>query len=197
MSKITLLVLGTFLIVSCGGSSGGGSGSGGGVQGRDFTGLWRVSGVLCFNSSGAVTSTYNLAGGASTFEWTINGNNTTETYFNGSCRTNLSQTYVFTQTQDAGSGVTAGTTQKGGGTASITTGQGSCSYTYNITKSSGSDITPTTLSITYSNGQTTSSGSSIYAHVSSSTPPALLTPTILQVVGSPTDVCYLVFGQVS
>jgi hypothetical protein len=187
------------LVAACG-SGGDSSPSSGGssIQGKNFTGVWRVSGVMCLNSSYQLTSSYAVAAGSSTYQWEINGNSSTEVMVSSSsCRTNLTSSVVFTETSQS-SALSVGNLSFGSFSAAIPTGQGSCSYTFNLTKTSGATITPTTITSSYNNGQVISGPiNANYIYSSTSNPPTLLMSTVIQVVGSPTDACFLVFDSMN
>jgi hypothetical protein len=200
MHKILVVILSVFVIAGCGGGAGGGAlpgGTGSTISGANLSALWRFARVECYTSGLSLTSMYTLAAGDSVSDWLVVGNNTTSTIVNtSSCRTEISRSYTFTPTGSLGS-VSYGTFSGSSGSANITTGQGSCSYTFSLSKVSGGNITPTSLSISYTNGQFLSAGTGEYVYFPSLSPRALAIPSIIQVVGSPSDVCFLVYESVT
>lgn len=196
--RVLFSLLALVLLANCGGgtpSLPGGTGST--ILGENLSALWRFSRVECYTSGLSLTSMYTLAAGNSVSDWQVVGNSTTSTILNTSaCRTEISRSYTFTQTGSLGS-VTYGTYSSGSGSANITTGQGSCSYTFSLSKVAGGDITPTSLSLSYTNGQSLAAGTGEYVYFPSLSPRALAIPSIIQVVGSPSDVCFLVYESVT
>lgn len=189
------------LLASCGGSGGGSvntpPGNDSTIQGQNLTGVWRFSSVECYDNNLSLTSYYTLGAGNPVSDWSINGNSTTSSTLNSStCRTDITRNIVFTPNTTT-STYTYGTLAAGAGTASIPTGQGSCSYNYTLTKVSGGDINPTSISATYTNGQSLAASNGEYVHFQTLSPNALAIPSIIQVVGAPTNVCFLVYIKVA
>lgn len=193
LSRLILVAGFCVFVNSCGINTG----SGTAAQGQDLSGVWRFSGVECYSNGMVLTSHYNLGAGNPVTDWTITGNSTQSSVLNSStCRTDISRNYTFTPDTTT-STYTYGTMRSGVGTASIVTGQGSCSYTFTFTKVSGADINPVSYSASYTNGQSLAAGTAEYFYFSNSSPNELAIPSIIQVVGSPTDVCLLVYVRIS
>lgn len=202
MSKITLLVLGTFLIVSCGGSGGGG-GTGATttpgnesstVTGVNLSGTYSLLGIECYSDTTLGTLVSQATTNPSpTYGVVISGNNTATTWNDGVCRTNISNTYVFTQAGTL-SGGAYGTYNSSAGSISIPTGQGSCTYTLSWTLASGSaTISPASLTDTAVNGGSTSAQSGVYINLNSG---YLVTEASgLSAQGYPSSICFWIYDK--
>lgn len=178
------------LIMGCSQSGGGGSSNGPALQGTDMSGSWRMTQVSCFDSSFEnVTASATIAAGSATSTATINKNTLVEESFGtGGCRVNFNRSAVFNIVEGDRSGG-YGTGSFGATNAEVTTGA-SCSGTVNLTVTQGS-MTPTTFTSTYTNGQSVAARD--FEFLTTSTTFAM--PSLIQVDGSPTDICLLIYQK--
>jgi hypothetical protein len=174
---------------ACGGDSGTTSNSQS-IQGLNLSGSWRWIGVECYNSTFSTrTAVATIAAGSYSSTTTINGNTATVQAINASgCALSYSNSIVANLTNgDSSGGI--GTLTEGSASATISTG-GSCSFSANLTVASGS-ISPTSISTSYNQGQNISGNTYEFIY----NPPYLGIPSTLQVPGSPTNICLLIYQK--
>ncbi|MBX2988321.1 MAG: hypothetical protein KF802_10540 [Bdellovibrionaceae bacterium] len=190
-SVMSLVV--TVCLTACGGGGFGG-GSGGSsetaIEGLDLSGTWRFAGVECYDSSlqnptaGGIPSTSSPVGTS-----VIKGNQLiSEDLSLGTCKISMNRRIVAKlQAGNASGGYGLG--KFGATTASVTPGS-SCSVSTSFDMITG-NITPTTLSSTYTQGQLVPEQDFEFLL----NPPYLAFTSLIQVVGRPTDICFLIMRR--
>lgn len=173
------------LLVGCG-KGGGGGASSTSVEGTDYSGTYEFSGVECYNSSlTQLTSVYLSAASSPTERLAISGNTASTTDTAAGCSTQEQSKVVFTR-QGTEYGTFTVTSR------SVTTSPGgSCTLNFSLTKNSGSDLTSTTFSATYSNNSNPAGLTGEYLRNTSTGAIGLLSS--LKVNGSPSDLCFLIY----
>lgn len=188
--KVQYLLVSILAIYFCGcsnGSSSGSSSQGSTITELDLTGTWRFAGVECYDSSMNVTAAGIPSSDSSVSTTTISGNvSATETLGIGSCKIVTNRSIVANLTEGNSSGG-AGTGSFG--TGSITTQSSkSCSTSITFQMISGS-INPSSLSETFTNGDSLSQQSFQFLI----NPPYFAITSLIQVIGRPSDICFLIY----
>lgn len=188
--KIMTLVLILVFIIGCGNSGSSGSTSAATtVEGADYSGSYRLAGVECYNSSlSTLTASATLGSGSSTGTLTITGNtlkskSTSQT----GCISTTNAKIVFTAKSS-----TIGTVAITGQSTTTST-EASCPYTYSLSAVSGGTITPSSFSTSVTHNGTPSDVNADYVRNSSNSAVGLL--SVLQVSGSSSDLCFLVYQK--
>ena len=171
------------LVTGCGSDSGS-------IQGKDFSGTYRLSAVECYGSSSMTA--YGVFSGSSPNEtMSITGNSFDSTVTSSSCTYRSNGTMVFTEESSSGA-ASSGTLALTTNATTVTTG-GTCTHTYTWTLSSGSGtITPSSFSSTVSTTSTPSSTNVSFLYDPSG---YMLIFTSLQVSGQPSDLCFLSYQK--
>ena len=192
--KVQVLVLKTaaciftlLSITACGGGGGGASSAGSGVTpvvGTDVTGSYRAVGVECYNNSlSALTAVATIATGYT--ETLVINKNAYESVSNSSgCSSRENGRIVYDSTA-----YTAAISNRTTTTASLTT----CSHTVNFTATLGS-ISPS--SITSGVDHNGTRVDQTFSAFKSTSTGAIGLLSVIQVVGAPTDICFLVYQQI-
>lgn len=186
------------ILASCGGSGSGGPGSvpsgNDSVTGVNLSGTYTLHSLECYSDStlSTLVAQANINPSPS-YGLVITGNNTSTTWNDGICQTNIANTYVFTQA-GALAGGTYGTYNSTAGNISIPSGQGSCTYTLTWTLGAGSaNISPSSLTDTAVNGGTTTPQSGVYLNLNSG---YLATQTsLVSAQGYPSGVCFVIYDR--
>jgi hypothetical protein len=173
--------------VACGGG-GGGSSSGGSadvpVVGTDVTGSYRAVGVECYNSSATVLKAVATVDSGYTETLTIS-KNSYEGYSNSTgCSSRETGRIVYDSTA-----YTVSISNRKTTTASFST----CSHTMNLTASLGT-ISPTGITAAVNHNATEPDRTfSAFKNTSNG---AIGLVTFIQVVGSPSDICFMIYQQI-
>jgi hypothetical protein len=189
----TMMILGlTTLLMACSGGGGSGDGGSGGttIEGLNLTGTWRFAGIECYDSSFQnLTAVGTPSASSSVGTNSIQGNQlASEDLGTGSCKVLMNRKIVANlQAGDANGGYGTG---KFGVTTASTTPSSSCSLSLSFDMISGS-ITPATVNSTYTQGQSLPEQSFEFVI----NPPYLAFTSLIQVVGSPTDICMLIYQK--
>ncbi|MDZ4081592.1 MAG: hypothetical protein U1E10_01530 [Bdellovibrionales bacterium] len=180
-------VLSIATLAACGGGGGGSSAAGSGVVavvGTDVTGTYRAIGVECYNNTlSTLTAVASIAAGY-TETLTINKNAYEVTINTTGCSSRENGRLVYNSTD-----YTAALTNRTTTTAS----QGTCSHAVNFSASLGS-VSPNSFTAAV-NHNGTEVDRTVSAFKSTSTGAIGIFSTI-QVVGSPSDLCFLVYQQI-
>lgn len=182
----TLIILSSVLFLSACGSSGGGSSASGvtaasAVQGTDHSGTYRLTAVQCYSSTGAPTTTA-VPSGANT-QINIQGNSFTSSNLTSNCTLTGTGQIVF----DAST-----STEKLSGYHVATSTGGSCSETISFASQMGGTISPTSLTVTYANGQAVPDSTGSYSVDSSGN---VYLFTTLQDSVSTSDLCFFKYTK--
>jgi hypothetical protein len=184
---ITLIAL---MLSSCGKESEQGANSATTVRGLNLTGLWRWIGVECYGSTlSSLTAMATLASGSYSSSLTINGNTATSQSINSSgCIMTYSTSIEATLTEGDSSGG-YGNLSTGSTNISLSTGS-ACTFSANLAMGQGT-ITPSSVSSSYSQNETIPARTLEFLY----NPPYLAIPSILQVQGRPSDLCFLIYSR--
>lgn len=192
---IVFMTISISLLSACGGGGGGGGSSTGGsggatVQGLDLTGVWRFIGIECYDSSFQNLTAAGTASASSAVGTSVVAGNLlqSEDVGNGGCKVTLSRSIVA-NLQAGNSSGGYGTGTFGATTAAITPGA-SCTLETSFDMALGS-VTPSLLSSTYNQGQALPAQNFEFMI----NPPYLGLTSLIQVVGRPTDVCFLILQK--
>lgn len=180
MKKLILLIF-TIIMAACSKSKDEDS-----IKGLDLSGTWRTTGVECYDSSlENLTAKGIISSGSPVGTLNIKGNQLTSEGTNGSCKVSYVRKVIANlKSGSATNGY--GTGMLGATTVNINTGS-SCTGVTTFTMSLGS-ITPSTLSSTFSQNQSIAEQSFEFLI----NEPYLLLTSLIQVVGSTTDICFIV-----
>jgi hypothetical protein len=173
--RTALIISGLVLVCGCGGSTPAANQTTP-VQGVDFSGTYQFKDIECFNGAGTETASATIPG--FTDSAVIIGNALTGTTAQGICTVALAETIMFSSSANSTGLLISGISVQSA------TG-GSCSITKTL---SGSVITPTTSSTTYSVGESFGNISADYLWAA----PYLALPSGYS-DGSGSDICYSVF----
>lgn len=156
------------------------------VEGADYSGTYSLAGVECYNSAGtAQTAAADFTGSTSAETITVSGNSATIKDTSGSCVGTETAKLVFTASDPS-----YGTFALSNRSTSTSTG-GTCSFGYTLNALSGGAITPSSFNNTFYQGAMPSPFSASY--IRNSTTGTIGLFTVLQVSGSSTDLCFLVY----
>lgn len=190
--KKRLMILGliTFLM-SCGG---GGSSNSGPVAAADvdelnLTGVWRLVGIRCADSSlQNITAEGTVSPGSAAETVVIQGNQYTEESLASSCKVSMSRSInASLVVGDASDGYGTGTL---GATSASVFPTSSCTLSIAFNMNFG-NISPSTVISTYTQAQ--SIPQQIFEFLIK--PPYIAITTLIQVVGRPTDICFLIYQK--
>jgi hypothetical protein len=188
------LIVTCFFMLSCQKDSGGSSGSSSApIVGLDLTGVWRFSGVGCFNTDGDMTAAYLPSASSAVSTTTVTGNTIYTEALSSSgqtCKVSYSRRIeAILEDGDSSGGWGSGT--YGATTATVTPGS-YCSTPLTLELVEGGTITPTSLNTYYTQNQSINSQTFSFIYG----PPYLFIAALFQVVGRPSDVCFLVHEKI-
>jgi hypothetical protein len=197
--KNTFLTLTFLLLSSCGSdgdsTSGTGNTGGGAVQGKDFTGTYRRMFIECYSSAfDDLTAFATFTSSSPTETIGLNGNSFELSSAYSSCSYRSSGRMVFSEESSSG-GASSGTLQKT--TNSVSVSQvGSCTrtWTWNLSTSPETSgvIMPSSISETVTSSTTPETRSMTYLYDPNG---YILIFSSLQVVGRPTDLCFIAYKR--
>lgn len=194
--KLNLMISAVLLTLGMSCSGGGGSNNsnpagGSSIEGLNLSGTWRFAGVECYDlNTQALTAYGSPSGGSSVSTEVISGNNlSSEDLGSGSCKVTMSRRIVANlQSGTATGGYGTGTF---GATTAATSPGASCSLSVTFNMAQG-NINPLTLNSTYTQGQNIPQQSFEFLINTS----YLAITSLIQVVGRPADVCFLVYQKI-
>lgn len=189
--RIVAFLISTTILAACsGGGSGGGSSTSPAVEGLDLSGTWRFAGVECYDSSlQNLTALATPTSDSSVGTAVIDRNQiTSQSIGTGTC--NVTTQGSFTANLESGTSESGyGTGVFGATTASVIPAS-ACTTTTSFNMDQGT-ISPATLNSTYSDSQVTPQRTFEFVI----NPPYLGFTSLIQVVGRPTDICFLIYQK--
>lgn len=187
----TSRILSMLLLLSACGEETGSNSSSSAITGKDFSGRYLLDEVICFDSTGEdITAGAGFSASSAYTYLTITGNRSSETSSSSSCSATITGEITFTETSAGSSGGSIGT-MDGRATSIRITGGSSCALSATLIPYSGSpSLTPSSGTKTYSASTPLVSSSADYLRLNDGT---LLLRSSIQVVGYPSDMCFLVY----